>query len=155
MPSPAYEPAHCIVCGHARSEIVAETDAIQREVELLWEFHERRLKPGTPPERLRDRVAFSQHPPLRLVACTDCDLVYRNPTERSFELESAYARDCPARDALRMLHDAQRESYGTQAARLRALLHPGATILEVGSYVGAFLSAARAAGLNAIGVDIN
>src|SRR4051812_16805046 len=155
MSSPAYEPAHCIVCGHAQSEVVAETDAIQREVELLWEFHERRLKPGTPAERLRDRVAFSQHPPLRLVACTECGLVYRNPTERSFEVEQTYARDCPPRDALRMLHDAQRNAYRSQAARLRRMLRSGATVLEVGSYVGAFLTAARDAGLHAAGVDIN
>jgi SAM-dependent methyltransferase len=155
MPSPAYEPAHCIVCGHAESEVVAEAESIRREVELLWEFHEHRLKPGTPTERLRDRVAFSQHPPLRLVACTECGLVYRNPTERAFELETVYARDCPPRDALQMLHDAQRAAYRDQAERLRSMLPTGATVLEVGSYVGAFLSAAREAGLRAIGVDIN
>jgi SAM-dependent methyltransferase len=155
MPSPVYEPAHCIVCGHAQSEVVAESDAIQREVELLWEFHQRRLAPGTPPDRLRDRVAFSQHPPFRLVACTDCGLVYRNPTERSIELESTYERDCPPLDTLRLLHDAQRHASAEQASRIRRMLRSGATVLEVGSYVGAFLAVARDAGLNAIGVDIN
>jgi SAM-dependent methyltransferase len=155
MPSPAYEPSHCIVCRHAQSRVVAEPDAIQREVELLWAFHQRRLQPGTPLERLRDRVAFSQHPPFRLVACTDCGLVYRNPTERSIELESTYERECPPLDTLRLLHDAQRDASAEQASRIRRMLRSGATVLEVGSYVGAFLAAARDAGLNAIGVDIN
>src|SRR6478672_3536735 len=93
MRSPAYEPAHCIVCGHSQSVVVAEGDDIRAEVELLWAFHQRRLKPGTPVNRLRDRVAFSQDPPLRLVACSDCGLLYRNPAERAFEVESLYARD--------------------------------------------------------------
>jgi SAM-dependent methyltransferase len=155
MKSPSYEPGHCIVCGHAQSEVVAEAEEIRDEVEALWAFHGRRLKPGTPVERLRDRVAFSQHPPFRLVACADCGLVYRNPTERAFELESSYARDCPPREMLQALHDAQRESCRTQADRLRELVPHGATVLEVGSYVGAFLFAAREAGLNAVGIDIN
>ena len=30
-----------------------------------------------------DRVAFSQRAPLRLVRCSDCGLVYRNPVERA------------------------------------------------------------------------
>ena len=155
MRSPSYEPAHCIVCGHAESEVVAELDAIRRQVEALWAFHEKRLKLGTPINRLRDRVTFSEHPPFRLVACTECGLVYRNPTERAFEIESTYARDCPPRETLQTLHDVQRDAYRPQARRVSGLLHRGATVLEVGSYVGAFLSSARDSGLNAIGVDIN
>ncbi|HET9425687.1 MAG TPA: class I SAM-dependent methyltransferase [Gemmatimonadaceae bacterium] len=128
---------------------------MRREVEALWAFHQRRLKPGTPVARLRDRVAFSQDPPWRLVACEDCGLLYRNPAERAFELESIYERDCPARELLAALHETQRKSYDAQARRLRELLPRGARVLEVGSYVGAFLAAARDAGLNAAGVDIN
>ena len=37
-------------------------------------------------ERLTDRIAFSQQPPLRLVQCTRCETVYRNPRERAFEV---------------------------------------------------------------------
>jgi SAM-dependent methyltransferase len=134
---------------------VADEEDIRREVEALWAFHEKRLRAGTPVTRLRDRVAFSQDPPWRLVACRDCGLVYRNPAERAFEVESIYARDCPSRELLRALHETQRASYATQAKRLRRLLPGGATVLEVGSYVGAFLAAAREEGLNATGVDIN
>jgi SAM-dependent methyltransferase len=155
MPSPVYEPSHCIVCGHADSRVVAEQDEIRRQVENLREFHQRRLKAGAPIEHLRDRVAFSQHPPFRLVQCVDCGLVYRNPAERSHEVESAYARDEPPRATLETLHRAQRNSYGAQAKRLRELLPRGATVLEVGSYVGAFLAEARDQGLNAVGIDIN
>ena len=109
MRGPSYEPSHCIVCGHADSEVVAEAEDIRRQVEALWAFHERRLKRGVPVERLRDRVSFSQHAPFRLVACGECGLVYRNPAERTFEVESAYSRDCPPRETLQAVHDVQRD----------------------------------------------
>jgi SAM-dependent methyltransferase len=143
------------VCGHAEADVVAEEDDIRREVEALWAFHQKRLRADTPVERLRDRVAFSQDPPWRLVACRECGLVYRNPAERAFEVESIYARDCPPRDVLQALHDTQRPSYAKQAKRLARLIPRGSTVLEVGSYVGAFLAAARDEGLGARGVDIN
>jgi SAM-dependent methyltransferase len=153
--SRSYELAHCIVCGHTDAEVVADEEDIRREVEVLWAFHEKRLRAGTPVARLRDRVAFSQDPPWRLVACRDCGLVYRSPAERAFEVESIYARDCPAKELLQALHTTQRPAYTAQARRLSRLLSSGATVLEVGSYVGAFLAAARDEGLTATGVDIN
>jgi SAM-dependent methyltransferase len=143
------------VCGHAESDVVADEDDIRREVEALWAFHQKRLRADTPVARLRDRVAFSQDPPWRLVACRECGLLYRNPAERAFEVESIYERDVPARELLQALHDTQRPSYTAQARRLRKMVPGGATVIEVGSYVGAFLSAAQDEGLNARGVDIN
>jgi SAM-dependent methyltransferase len=151
----SYEPAHCIVCGHAESDVVADEEDIRREVEALWAFHQKRLRADTPVTRLRDRVAFSQDPPWRLVACRECGLLYRNPAERAFEVESIYERDCPSRELLQALHETQRPSYTAQARRLSGMIRGGATVLEVGSYVGAFLAAARDEGLNGRGVDIN
>ncbi|HEY6220200.1 MAG TPA: class I SAM-dependent methyltransferase [Gemmatimonadaceae bacterium] len=134
---------------------MAEPEDIRRDVEELWSFHQRRLRADIPAEHLRDRIAFSQAPPFRLVACADCGLVYRNPTEREHEVVESYVGDVPPADRLRELHAAQFPSYREQAARLAALLPQGATVLEVGSYVGAFLAAARDAGLRAVGVDVN
>jgi SAM-dependent methyltransferase len=152
---PAYEFAHCIVCGHTDSDVLGEQEDLRREVEVLWEYQSRRFKPGTPTRRLMDRVAFSQDPPLRLVRCRECGLVYRNPVERARELQSIYADGGPSRDTMFALHDTQRAAYRTQARRLRAALGRGGSVLEVGSYVGAFLDAARGEGLAAEGVDVN
>jgi SAM-dependent methyltransferase len=143
------------VCGHTDAEVVAEQEDLRREVEWLWEYQSRRLRPETPTRRLMDRVAFSQHPPLRLVRCRDCGLVYRNPVERARELDSIYSDGSPSRDTMFSLHDTQRAAYHTQARRLREILGPGRSVLEVGSYVGAFLNAARDEGLRAEGVDVN
>jgi SAM-dependent methyltransferase len=151
----SYEPAHCVVCGHADAEVIADQDDLRAEVEALWEFHQARLRPDTPPERLLDRVAFSQHPPIAVVRCRECGLVYRNPVERSHELTEIYARTTPAHDVLQSLHIIQRPAIRRQARELRRVLGRGGSGLEVGSYVGAFLAVARDEGLDVEGLDIN
>ena len=115
----------------------------------------RRLSPRTPPERLVDRVAFSQPPPWRVVRCDECGLVYRNPAEKRAALCAVYRDEQPTRDSLLALHRAQTHTYETQARRLRRVLGRRGTGLEVGSYVGAFLSAARKYGWQFEGLDVN
>jgi SAM-dependent methyltransferase len=151
----SYEPARCVVCSHADAEVIAEQDDLRAEVETLWAYHQRRLSPETPAERLMDRVAFSEHPPLRLVRCRDCGLVYRNPAERTHELTEIYARDNPTPEVLRSLHETQLPAGREQARLLRDALGRGGSGLEVGSYVGAFLQAAADVELQMEGLDIN
>jgi SAM-dependent methyltransferase len=153
--SPSYELTQCVACGSKDSREIADAEAVRREVELLWAFHGRRLRPSTPSERLMDRVAFSEHPPFRLVECARCGLVYRNPIERSFELDSIYADATPSRELLQGLHDTQRAAYRVQARRLLRALGRRGSGIEIGSYVGAFLAAARNVGLQFEGLDVN
>jgi SAM-dependent methyltransferase len=155
MASPAYELARCPVCNGADSREIAGTDDVREEMEELWAFHTRRLRDETPPERLTDRVAFSQAPPLRLVECMRCETVYRNPSERAFEVTEIYADETPTIETLQSLHDTQRSAFSGQIARLtEAAGHRGRGI-EVGSYAAGFLHAARAAGWNFEGLDVN
>src|SRR5436853_6972395 len=107
----SYELTRCIVCDSADTDELASSSDIVEEAELLWEFHMRRLSPRTPPERLLDRVAFSQAPPWRVVRCRVCGLVYRNPAEKVEELRDTYASVAPPKETLRPLHDAQRKAY--------------------------------------------
>ena len=144
-----------MVCGHARSTVLAEFEDIRSEVEALWEYHERRLRADTPAERLMDRVAFSERPPYRLVQCIDCGLVYRNPAEREHELRSIYAGEAPTPGVMHALHETQLSAMRRQAGALRRILGRSGSGLEVGSYVGAFLAAAREQGLRFEGLDIN
>jgi hypothetical protein len=155
VPRPSYELAHCIVCGHADAMLVTDADGMRREIEFLWAHHQRRLRPGTPTSRLMDRVAFSEHPPLRLVQCRECGLVYRNPAERAREIAEIYEDEAPTRDVLASLHASQRDSARAQARTIRAAVGKRGTGLEVGSYAGAFLSAAKTEGLRFEGLDVN
>ena len=151
----SYELTRCAICRSAESKEVAGPDDIRREAELLWQFHMRRLSARTPPDRLVDRVAFSQEFPWRVVRCMECGLVYRNPAERRELLHDTYAGDAPPRDVMAALREAQRPAYRAQAFRLTSVVGRRGSGLEVGSYVGAFLAAARESGWQFEGLDVN
>jgi SAM-dependent methyltransferase len=153
--APALELTACPVCGGTHSEELADANAVRAEVESLWQFHTSRLQPGTPPEHLTDRVAFSQRPPVRVVQCRGCGLVYRNPRERAHELAQTYEGETPADDVLATLFETQLGSYRAQARRLARVLGRRGSGIEVGSYVGGFLAAARELRLDIEGLDVN
>src|SRR5215203_2393005 len=150
-----YELTRCAVCSSSSSHELLSLDDAREEIEHLWEFHQKRLRPEIPTDHLMDRVAFSQRAPLRLVRCDDCGLVYRNPIERATEVADVYENDGPNGNVLRALHDTQRPAYDAQAERLTEIFGRRGSGIEVGSYVGAFLAAARDAGWRFAGVDVN
>ena len=152
---PALELTACPVCAGTDSTELADPEEVKGEVETLWKFHTRRLDPATPPEHLTDRVAFSQRPPLRVVQCRACGLVYRNPRERAHALTGVYEAEAPDEKVLEALFQTQLDAYRAQARRLRGVLGTRGTGLEVGSYVGGFLAAAREQKLDFEGLDIN
>lgn len=156
MVAPAYEIAACTICGSSDHSIVADPDGIRAELEELWTFHAKRLRPTIPHARLADRVAFSQRPPLAVVRCGGCGLLFRNPRERASSLEETYADEPVERETLDSLFETQRRSYVAQARRLTRTNH-GRTgrLLEVGSYVGGFLAAAEDRGWFVEGLDVN
>lgn len=153
----SYELARCVVCGNADAGEVAGPEELREERELLWQFHMRRLSPRTPPDRLVDRVAFSQPAVWRIVQCRICGLVYRNPVEKRDALCETYSMDELPDSALQALHRAQRNASRTQVRRLARHLRRRRTGggLEVGSYVGAFLAAARESRWQFEGLDVN
>ena len=155
MLSPAYELARCPVCNGADSRELAGADDVREEIEALWAFHTRRLRDDTPPERLTDRLAFSQAPPLRLVQCARCETVFRNPRERAFDVKETYEDETPTLEALQALHDTQRASFEAQASRLTDVVGKPGRGLEVGSYAGAFLDTAKQFGWRFEGLDVN
>lgn len=150
-----YQITHCPVCGHPGGRELADRDDLRREMEALWAFHLCRLRPGVPTRHLTDRTVFSQEPPLRLAECPGCGTVYRNPEERDEEVVETYAEEALDPGVLRGLFEAQRDAYRAQARRLARLAGPSGEGVEVGSYVGAFLAAAREVGWRFQGVDVN
>jgi SAM-dependent methyltransferase len=153
--STRYEITPCPVCGAVAGTQLAGPDEVRAELEQLWAFHTRRLRGDTPPRMLLDRVAFSQHPPLRIECCDSCGLLFRNPRERAEQLVQTYSSEMPADAVLCTLFDGQRRSAATQARRLTRLFGRTGTGLEVGSYVGAFLAAACDQGWSFSGLDVN
>jgi SAM-dependent methyltransferase len=154
-PKTSYELTRCPVCDESEHEEIAGQDDIKREIELLWSFHERRLEPGVPPERLTDRLAFAQRPPLRVARCARCRHLYRNPWERRSSLVTAYEDVAPSDELFRALFDTQRATFRAQARRLTRVAGRAGRGLEVGSYVGGFLAAARDRRWVFEGLDVN
>lgn len=150
-----YEAGHCPVCLRRESDVVATADEIRKEVEERWAFHRARLRPGTREEWLVDRAFFSQRPPLRVVRCRACGTLFRDPAESGRSLITCYTGEVIDRDVIRELFDAQRRAFRKQAARLTRVAGRVGTGLEVGSYVGAFLAAARDEGWTFQGLDVN
>lgn len=150
-----YEITPCIACGETDARVVADADVIREEREELWSFHTRRLRPTVPPRQLADRLAFSQPPALRLVQCKRCGLVYRNPIERPADVSDIYSGEVIEPDVMSRLHATQLGALRAQARRLTDLFGRAGTVIEVGSYVGGFLAAARELGWTPIGVDVN
>jgi 2-polyprenyl-3-methyl-5-hydroxy-6-metoxy-1,4-benzoquinol methylase len=155
MTATSYELTPCAVCASSNAQELVSAEDAKDEIEQLWEYHQKRLRPDIPTDHLMDRVAFSQRAPLRLVRCDDCGLVYRNPVERATEVAETYEEEGPGEPVLRALHDTQRSAYDAQASRLTEIFGRRGTGIEVGSYVGAFLAAARDAGWQFSGVDVN
>src|SRR5258708_21307315 len=139
----AYELAGCIVCGSADARELASAEEVRGEIEEVWGYHDSRLEPDTPPAHLLDRVAFSQRPPLRVVRCISCGLVYRNPVERARELEALYAHDTLTREVMQSLHASQREACRAQAMRLTRVTRGSGSGLQGGSVFGAFFARPR------------
>jgi 2-polyprenyl-3-methyl-5-hydroxy-6-metoxy-1,4-benzoquinol methylase len=143
------------VCDATTFSVIADQEVMRSETETLWEFHERRLRGSVPPKYLLDRVVFSQHPPVQLVQCKQCTHVYRNPRERATALSAAYEDETLDDAVAHALFETQRVAYREQARRLTRVFGRVGRGLEVGSYVGGFLAAAREAGWVFEGVDLN
>lgn len=53
-----YELGDCPACGGDTANQVASAEDLRAELEALWEFHTRRLRPDTPHPHLTDRLVF-------------------------------------------------------------------------------------------------
>lgn len=87
--------------------------------------------------------------------CDTCTLLFRNPRERADEIVRTYRDEQPDPHALQALFDNQKLSYRSQVARLTGLAGDSGSGIEIGSYVGGFLHAAKQSGWNFGGIDVN
>src|SRR6266516_6901345 len=150
-----YELSGCPICGSNDGSVIADREAIQQETERVWSFHARRFRHPVPPKYLTDRVVFSQSPPLRLIRCAVCTHLYRSPRESAETLRRTYAETALSESVYESLFENQRTAYRAQVRRLRNFAGKINRGLEVGSYMGGFLAAARDAGMSLTGIDVN
>src|SRR5687768_789727 len=103
-------------------------------------------------ESLKDHAEFTQSDPVYVVRCNNCRTVFRNPQPTPGALRRLYRFDSYGKSTLEQLLDSEREFFRQKTSLVD--LPTGARVLEVGSFVGAFLLAAKDRGWDATGVDI-
>jgi len=148
----------CVVCGSNQHQLVSSAAEVQAQLEYLRAFHRRRLEPAAARRddgALADRADFTQDYVTDIVSCDPCGLVFRDPRPPAAAVTAAYAHDEYGAERLAALFDSQLELFRPRIDILRRMLgaQRSPSIVEVGSFVGGFLAAAREQGWNPVGID--
>ncbi len=151
----------CIVCHTLSSELVCSATDLSAQHSYLEHFHGMRLRRvsargANARSELRDRVEFTQNYATDIRRCVSCGHVFRNEQPGAAQAAAIYARDRYGEARLEALFAAELELFRPRVARLAAMFPSERTqpfVIEIGSFVGAFLSAAGERGWRAIGID--
>ena len=148
----------CLACGGSGGRALLTADEVRAEQRWLERFHRLRLEPSPDADGddAKDRASFTQSDSRTVVACTACGTVLRVPRPSPDAVEETYAQDRYGRATLDELAANQDAFFVAKLAQLapQLALRDGARVLEVGSFVGGFLHAARERGWRATGVDV-
>jgi SAM-dependent methyltransferase len=149
----------CLLCGGSDFVVIAVPSDIAAQHCYLEQFHQRRLVDNLSAETRRasltDRVSFMHNYETNILACRGCGLLCRNPHPPAEAVTEAYAGDRYEQPYL----EAEFESQLTWARAKIPLVarhvaaHRSLHMVEVGSFVGGFLEAAREHGWDIIGID--
>ena len=147
----------CRLCGSTSSRLVCSEQDIAAQHRFLESFYRSRWS-RQDVASATDRVHFTQDYATAIVSCTDCGLLYRNPRPEAQAVTRAYATEHYDDTYLRAELAVQRPWARTKVPLLaRYLAKSGKRsrprVLEVGSFVGAFLLEGQREGWDMVGVD--
>ena len=146
--------ASCIICGSENLFELAGSDQLASEAAHRENLFRDLFPPGTPEYMLKDRAFATQTYDARLLACSACHTLARDPHLSPRGEAEEYEDDAyhPA-----WLESSFRDFHAAFRGRMKELMRwvgREARVLEVGSFVGGFLAAATEAGWRATGVDV-
>ncbi|HEX3581581.1 MAG TPA: class I SAM-dependent methyltransferase [Thermoanaerobaculia bacterium] len=139
---------HCPVCDSAELAPFASRGRIAEELAVRREFFAARIDGAIDWSGMKDRFDVLHNTATAIRICEACKVLVREDDCREFESDPY-----PAYLMERMLR-AQIDAYRAKGHWLRPMLPAGANVVEVGSYVGAFLHVAHEWGWTAMGVDV-
>jgi SAM-dependent methyltransferase len=142
----------CPACGGLRFDVLLRPDDVVAEREWLRRFYSQRVCGDE--ESLKDHVDFTQAEPTNIVLCTACGTVLRNPQPTPQALRRRYQFDDYGKRTLEQLAESERQFFRDKAEQVSPHLPECPKVVEVGSFVGAFLDAAAERGWEALGVDV-
>ena len=93
--------------------------------------------------------------PVSVYRCDGCRSIFRDPAAVPRDLEARYRLDAYPERELERLRTCEVAAFAEDRGWWRAhVLVPGSRVLEVGSYVGGFLTLARRSACDATGLDV-
>jgi hypothetical protein len=141
----------CPVCD-ASMRVLCDAAAVRAQRQIAYRFHLRRLERRRRSE-LNERALFTHDEAIPLLECVECGLIARQHVPDDGELRHIYADDAYPNERLVEMLASQVALFRRKIPVLRGLLGRPRRILEVGSFVGGFLDAAKTAGWDAVGID--
>ncbi len=137
----------CPECDRTPAHVFRTREEIAAQLATRDVFFARRLLART---ELRDVTDVLLGTPADILRCGACGILVRDgaPDDDAFRDDRYDTR------VLESLHEVHAAAFRKKEGDYRALLRAGARVVEVGSYVGGFLTAIREWGWDGIGVDI-
>ena len=139
----------CPSCGREDLEILVPCETVAREMQLRSRFYRERIDGRVDRAMQKDLMDVAHHAQAEIAICRDCEILVRRERQTpQFETDhyEPFAME-------RMLRT-QIKVFRHKARAYVPLLGKGARVLEIGSYIGAFLHVAAECGWNAVGVDV-
>ncbi len=143
----------CPICGRTACKVFIPRDRLAAETRYRDALFRSALPPGTPDEMLDDLTVFTNAYEADLIACR-CGLVCRDPRFAPEAAIRAYAEDDYSTSWLEQSFRQYLAGFRVRMPELVKRVGEHARVLEIGSYVGGFLAAAREARWDAQGVDV-
>ena len=140
----------CPVCGNPAGAVCLTKDEIAEELRARDRFFAARLARSFSRDALRDLTSAVLGTPAAILRCARCGVLIRDAAPG----DEAFRDDRYDDEVLEALHETHARAFAAKECDYRSLLPPGARVIEIGSYVGGFLSAAAQWGWRAAGVDI-
>lgn len=135
--------------SHSARTLLVSAQDVATEIELRREFFESRLQGPIDPDDLRDLTEMTIDDAAPIFRC-ECGVLLRDDHIRT---PARFAGDHYGPRSLSGLHALHTDVFLKKTA-IRDLAPAGSRVLEIGSYVGGFLEAARRWQWKAIGIDI-
>jgi SAM-dependent methyltransferase len=140
------------VCGGGSWRRTVSAAALHWETEARSRFIFSRLRRKASPEELKDLTDFMHDGPAALMSCAGCGLLMRDAVE--VRSTASYEEDPNDTDLMTQVYPRYVGAFRNKADVLRDRLQPRASVVEVGSHLGAFLQVAEEWNWRPAGLDV-
>lgn len=142
----------CPACGGGSFVAAVSTADLAQEVERRNEFVHSRLKRKASRAELKDLTDFMHDGSALLAKCTRCGLLMR--IESHVRAAASYEEDPNDPDLMQHVYPRYVEAFRKKAEAYADRLPPGASTIELGSHLGAFLQVGEEWNWRPIGLDV-